>query len=139
MLQSTYKEFHFKETALLKVHNGITFSIDQGKVTIFTLLDLSASFDTIDHNVLIERLSIWNSISSTALAWISSHLSDRPQTVNTTNCFFDYTCTSCGIHQSSWAFALYTTHSHNLDHLLCVDDTQVYISLGISDASRSLS
>ena len=55
--QSAYKEFHSTETALLKVHNDVTLNIDKGKVTL-TLLDLSAAFDTIDHGILIKRLSL---------------------------------------------------------------------------------
>ena len=53
--QSAYKEFHYTETALLKVHNDVTLNIDKGKVTALTLLDLSAAFDTIDHSILINR------------------------------------------------------------------------------------
>ena len=53
-------------TALLKVHNDVTLNVDKGKVTaltlftlltMLTLLNLSAAFDTIDHNILIKRLS----------------------------------------------------------------------------------
>ena len=59
--QSAYKQFHSTETALLKVHNDINLNIDNGKVTALTyLLDLSTAFDTIDHNILITRLSTWH-------------------------------------------------------------------------------
>ena len=61
--QSAYKQFHSTETALLKVHNDINLNIDNGKVTALTLLDLSAAFDTIDHGILIKRLSTWYGIS----------------------------------------------------------------------------
>ena len=37
------------QRALLKVHNDVTLNMDKGKVTVLTLLDLSAAFDTIDH------------------------------------------------------------------------------------------
>ena len=36
----------------LKIHNDILSSVDNGKVTASTLLDLSAAFDTIDHTIL---------------------------------------------------------------------------------------
>ena len=51
------------ETALLEVHNDITLNMDKGKVTALTLLDLSAAFDAIDHNILIKRLSMRYGIS----------------------------------------------------------------------------
>ena len=69
--QSAYKQFHSTETALLKVHNDINLNINNGKVTALTLLDLSAAFVTIDHNILITRLSTWYGISGTALSWFT--------------------------------------------------------------------
>ena len=79
MSQSAYKQFHFEETALLKVHNDINLNIDNGKVTALTLLDLSAALDTIDHNIFIKRLSRWYGISGTAIWLVSSYLTDRRQ------------------------------------------------------------
>ena len=67
--QSTSKEFHSTETALLKVHNDVTLNINKGKVTALTLLDMSGTFDNTDHNILIKRLSLWYGISGTALNW----------------------------------------------------------------------
>ena len=55
--QSAYKEFHSTETALLRVHNDILCSLDQNKSVILLLLDLSAAFDTVDHAILLSRLS----------------------------------------------------------------------------------
>ena len=63
VLQSVHKQFRSTETALLKVHNDVTLKMDKGKVAALTLLDLSAVFDTIDHNILIKRLSVWYDIS----------------------------------------------------------------------------
>ena len=57
--QSAYKTFHSTETALLKIHNDILSSMDNDKVTALTLLDLSAAFDTINHTILLSRLSEW--------------------------------------------------------------------------------
>jgi len=51
-LQSAYKSGHNTETALVRVKNYIMMSIDHGNPVILVLLDLSAAFDTVDHNVL---------------------------------------------------------------------------------------
>ena len=55
--QSAYKKFHSVETALLKVHNDIMCAVDSKRAAMLVLLDLSSAFDTIDHDVLIYRLS----------------------------------------------------------------------------------
>ena len=55
--QSANKQFHSAENALLKVDNDINLNIYNGKVTALTRFDLSAAFDTTDHDILISRLS----------------------------------------------------------------------------------
>ena len=58
--QSAYKSGHSTETALLKVQNDISGCLAhdaQGKTAGLILLDLSAAFDTIDHNQLLQRLN----------------------------------------------------------------------------------
>ena len=72
--QTAYKEFHSTETALLRVHNDILCSLDQNKSVILLLLDLSAAFDTVDHAILISRLSNRFGVKGTALAWFKSYL-----------------------------------------------------------------
>ena len=79
--QSAYRKFHSVETALLKVHNDIMCAVDSKKAVLMILLDLSAAFDTIDHDVLIQRLHSNFGIGGTALNWIKSYLHNRSQLV----------------------------------------------------------
>jgi hypothetical protein len=55
-LQSAYKKFHSTETTLLKIQSDVAASLDDGSACILLLLDLSAAFDTIDHDILLNRL-----------------------------------------------------------------------------------
>ena len=79
--QSAYKPFHSTETLLTKIHNDIMLNSHKGEVTMLVLLDLSAAFDTIDHNILLNRLEKLHGIRGTALKWFKSYLSDRTQSV----------------------------------------------------------
>ena len=79
--QSAYRKFHSTESALLKVQNDILQFLHNNCVTVLVLLDLSAAFDTIDHQTLLLRLEKLFGITDNPLAWMSSYLSDRFQTV----------------------------------------------------------
>ncbi len=68
------------ETALIRVTNDLLLSSDSGCISLLVLLDLIAAFDTIDHNILLNRLKFVG-ISGSALAWFKSYVSDRHQFV----------------------------------------------------------
>ena len=77
--QSAYKSFHSTEAAPVKVHNDIVPAIDNQQHVILVLLDLPAAFDTIDHQILLPRLSGCFGIKGKALSWFQSYLEDRKQ------------------------------------------------------------
>ena len=80
-LQSAYKKHHSTESALLKVKNDILLNMDAQKVTLVALLDLSAAFDTVRHDILLDRLRSRLRVTDQALNWFTSYLSDRTQRV----------------------------------------------------------
>ena len=65
--QSAYRPFHSTETAL-SVNNDLVCSIDNAKVSLLVLLDLSVAFDTLDHQSLLSVLANRFSVDSTALS-----------------------------------------------------------------------
>ena len=56
--QSAYRKGHSTETALLKLQNDILMNMNCKHVTLLVLVDLSAAFDTVDHNILLVRLKV---------------------------------------------------------------------------------
>ena len=80
--QSVYCAHHSMETALLDVMNCLLGSADERQVSILTLLNLSAAFDTLDHSILLTRLHDMFGIFGKAFEWFPLYLSDRFQSVS---------------------------------------------------------
>ena len=57
-------------------------AMDQGKVGILRLLDMSAAFETVDHRTLLNRLHTELGIGGNALDWFESYLVDRHHVVS---------------------------------------------------------
>ena len=93
VFQSAYRVHHSTETALLRVYNDIAMSIDNQKSVVLVLLDLSAAFHTVDHFLLLARLS--------TRFGIRSYLSDRTQYVRIQDVSFDVHALPYGVSQGS--------------------------------------
>ena len=80
-LQSAYRDQHSTETALTKVQNDILSALDTGSSAILLMMDRSAGFDTIDHDILMSQLCNDYGITGDALDLIRSYLTSRIQRV----------------------------------------------------------
>ena len=80
--QSAYKQLHNCETALIKIVNDTLWAMEHKNITILVIMDLSAAFDTVDHNVLLEVLHKCFGIEGMALEWFCNYLSSRFFKVN---------------------------------------------------------
>jgi len=55
MLSVEQTNMHSTETAVLRVLSDILQAVDRGNSAALVLLDLSAVFDTVDHEILFQR------------------------------------------------------------------------------------
>ena len=78
--QSAYRNLHSTETAFCKIHDDLVSNTCHGKAFILVLLDLSAAFDTVDHQLLLSDFSDFG-VEGTALSLLESYLENREQYV----------------------------------------------------------
>ena len=133
--QSAYRRGFSTETALLKVLNDALVNINSGNLVLLVLLDLSAAFDTINHTLLLNRLSSAAGFQNTALQWFQSYLSNRTQQVLVGNSYSNESQLVCGVPQGSVLgpilFSLYTSElgklieSFNINRQFFADDSQL--------------
>ena len=137
-LQSAYRKRYSTETALLKVQNDILLNMDRQHVTLLVLLDLSAAFDTVNHDILLRRLKTTFGITGTALQWFSSYLGNRSQRVVFGDGVSESYYLACGVPQGSclgpllftlYASKLFEVIKHHLPSAHAyADATQLYVS-----------
>jgi len=149
--QSAYRTGHSTETTLLKVQSDIAEELDKGSTVALVMLDLSAAFDTIDHDILIKRFEHSYGITSKALSWMKSYLTDRSQCVCVGESFSKYVKLCYGVPQGSVLgprmYCLYSVpvgniiRQHGLSYHIYADDTQLYIKVNttaLNQTKRSL-
>ena len=79
----------------MRVCNDILFDMNKQHVVLLVFLDLSAAFDTVDHDVLLNRLEHKFGILDSALSWVRSYLTNRTQCIvigNGKSSRFDLNC-----------------------------------------------
>ena len=139
---------HSTETALVSVHDDILRAIDDKKCILLIMLDPSAAFDIVDHEILLRRLSCMLGISGSALQWFRSYLTDRKQKVVVNDVFSKSTSLTCGVPQGSVLgpilFTIYMLplgeiiRSHGVQFHMYADDCQLYITCGSPDLNDSI-
>ena len=135
-LQSAYRQHHSTETALLRVQNDLLRAVDANKEAILILLDLSAAFDTIDHDLMLARLNDRYGVTGIPLKWFKSYLSERDQSVVIGKTVSESHSLIYGVPQGSvigpTQFILYSgpvqdiLKAHGINGMVYADDTQLY-------------
>ena len=121
---------------MLSVIDSLLCKADNRLVSLLTLLDQSAAFDTIDHKILLNRSSYSFGISGTVFKWFMSYLTNRTQSVSVGDLNSSPLPLKYGVPQGSVLgpifFTLYSQpvsykiREHNISYQKFADDTQLH-------------
>ena len=98
--QYGFREKYSTESATLEFIDTILQDLDNSKIPITIFLDLSKAFDTIDHNILLQKLGHYG-ISNNELKWFNSYITDRTQFVEIDNAISSSKHITTGVPQGS--------------------------------------
>ena len=127
--QSGFRKNHSADTCLSYLNDKIIQGFDKGLLTGMILIDLQKAFDTINHRLFLEKLSVLGFHTST-IAWYKSYLENRTFSVNVDSKYSSHGTLTCGVPQGSilgpLIFLLYVndmSQAVDCDLLLYADDT----------------
>ena len=136
--QSAYARNRSTETALLDVMTNVYKEVDKGRVVCLVLLDLSAAFDTVIPELLLNRLHYRFGVGGTVLEWLQSYLTNRKQKVIINGAFSPEAPIKYGVPQGSilgpFLFTLFITplgdicRKYHIKFHGYADDQQLYCS-----------
>ena len=132
--------------ALVKVQNDLLRAIDDGSGVFLVLLDVSAAFDTIDHDILLDHLKSNIGLSDKSLGWFCSYLKDKLQCIVIDGVISEPVNLKYSVPQGSVLgpilFTRYTfpigeiARKYNVE--IYADDTQLYIYFKMKVPSSQL-
>lgn len=138
--QSGFRKKHSTKTALLEITDVISENIDKKHATLLLLLDFSKAFDSVNHNLLCEKLDRNFKFHRSAVKLIKNYLNHRLQSVIIGNITSDYLETLCGVPQGSiLGPLLFSIFINDLPQCLSVancrlyaDDAQIFLNCHFS-------
>ena len=133
------KQFGFQKSnstvnAIIELADEISKSFDKNKFILGVFIDLSKAFDTVDHDILLKKLSIYG-IKNNNLNWLKSYL-QRKQYISFAENKTETLQIRCGVPQGSilgpLLFLLYVNDlskaSKMLNSIMFDDDTNLFYS-----------
>ena len=98
--QFGFRKNHSPQMALVSLVNKIIEKIDSKEYVIGLFLDLSKAFDSMNHEILLNKLEHYG-IRGSSLLWFKSYLHNRTQYLIVNNCKSDLIDLSTGVPQGS--------------------------------------
>ena len=134
-LQFGFRENHSTSMALTLLIDKISSAMDAGNFSVGVFLDFSKAFDTVNHDILFQKLEKYG-IRGLALTWLKSYLYKREQFVVFEGVESDRCLTSCGVPQGSilgpLLFLLYINDISSVSTvmymILFADDTNAFFT-----------
>ena len=131
--QFGFRESHSPNLAIIYLVDKISNALEEGDYVLGLFLDFSKAFDTVNHNILFEKLEFYG-VRGTALDWFKSYLNAREQYVVFDGTESSHKHISCGVLQGSilgpLLFLLYINDlamvSDKLFSLLFADDSNMF-------------
>ena len=75
--QLAYRQNYSTETSIIKLCNDVFWEMENQQLTAFIAIDLSAAFDTVDHDILLNVLMAKFNVTGTALKLLDNYLRPR--------------------------------------------------------------